>query len=120
MAPSVHEIAAPAETLGMRHLLDGTKISVSPSCCVTEVDNSSATAEQLAKISNPSLQVTADHKIKMVEAPILRPGPGDVLIHVKATGICGYDSIFLQLLCQILPMLTRRQGQIFTFGERVQ
>lgn len=38
---------------------------------------------------NPSLQVTADHKIKLVEAPIESPGPGQVLLHVKATGICG-------------------------------
>lgn len=44
----------------------------------------------VSKYSNPSLQVTADHKIKMVEAPIGKPGPGEVLIHVKATGICGY------------------------------
>jgi len=38
---------------------------------------------------NPSLQVTADHTIKMVEAPVQEPGRGDVLIHVKTTGICG-------------------------------
>jgi L-iditol 2-dehydrogenase len=42
-----------------------------------------------AKYSNPSLQVTADHRIEMLEAPIERPGPGDVLLHIKATGICG-------------------------------
>lgn len=40
-------------------------------------------------IENPSLQVTADHQIKMVPAPILKPGPNEVLLHVKATGICG-------------------------------
>ncbi len=39
--------------------------------------------------SNPSLQVTADHSIEMAEAPIEKPGPGDVLIHVRASGICG-------------------------------
>lgn len=38
---------------------------------------------------NPSLQVTADHKLKLVEAPILEPGPGEVLLHIKTTGICG-------------------------------
>lgn len=42
-----------------------------------------------AKHSNPSLQVTADHRIEMLEAPRERPGPGDVLLHIKATGICG-------------------------------
>lgn len=41
------------------------------------------------EIENPSLQVTADHQIKMVSAPILKPGPSEVLLHVKATGICG-------------------------------
>lgn len=41
------------------------------------------------KHPNPSLQVTADHKIKMVEAPVHEPGQGEALIHVKTTGICG-------------------------------
>ncbi|KAK7926709.1 hypothetical protein PG985_003707 [Apiospora marii] len=43
---------------------------------------------------NPSLQVTADHQIKMVEAPVGEPGPGHVLLHIKATGICGSDIHF--------------------------
>ncbi|KAK7955814.1 canditate alcohol dehydrogenase [Apiospora aurea] len=43
---------------------------------------------------NPSLQVTADHQIKMVEAPVEEPGPGQVLLHIKATGICGSDIHF--------------------------
>lgn len=38
---------------------------------------------------NPSLQATADHRLKMVEAPVPEPGHGEVLLHVKATGICG-------------------------------
>ena len=38
---------------------------------------------------NPSLQVTADNQIKMVEAPVEKPGPGHVLLHIKTTGICG-------------------------------
>lgn len=41
-------------------------------------------------IENPSLQVTADHNIKMVSAPVYKPGPGEALLHIKATGICGY------------------------------
>ncbi|KAF2090193.1 GroES-like protein [Saccharata proteae CBS 121410] len=49
---------------------------------------------KLSKYGNPSLQVTADHRIKMVEAPIERPGPGQVLLHVKTTGICGSDIHF--------------------------
>jgi L-iditol 2-dehydrogenase len=42
-----------------------------------------------ASSPNISLQVTADHQIKMEEAPVHEPGPGEVLLHVKATGICG-------------------------------
>lgn len=48
----------------------------------------------LLKYGNPSLKVTADHRIKMEEAPIQEPGPGEVLIHIKTTGICGSDIHF--------------------------
>ncbi|KAI1334580.1 alcohol dehydrogenase [Xylariaceae sp. FL0016] len=44
--------------------------------------------------ANPSVQVTADHRIKMEEAPVTEPGPGEVLLHIKATGICGSDIHF--------------------------
>lgn len=47
-----------------------------------------------APLPNPSLQVTADHKLKAVEAPVYAPGPGEVLVHVKTTGICGSDVHF--------------------------
>lgn len=40
-------------------------------------------------LPNPSLQVTADHNIKQVEAPVHEPKEGEVLLHVKATGVCG-------------------------------
>lgn len=43
---------------------------------------------------NPALVVTADQKIKLVEAPINEPGDGEVLIHVKCTGVCGSDIHF--------------------------
>ncbi|KAJ5287921.1 hypothetical protein N7478_003607 [Penicillium angulare] len=43
---------------------------------------------------NPSLQVTSDHKLKLVEAPVYAPGRGEVLVHIKATGICGSDIHF--------------------------
>ncbi|KAK5788964.1 hypothetical protein VI817_009922 [Penicillium citrinum] len=43
---------------------------------------------------NPSLQVTADHKLKSVQAPVYAPGHDEVLLHVKATGICGSDIHF--------------------------
>ncbi|KAF2968173.1 hypothetical protein GQX73_g5387 [Xylaria multiplex] len=43
------------------------------------------------KYKNPSLQVTADHKIKLVDAPIEEPGVGEVILQVKCSGICGSD-----------------------------
>lgn len=43
---------------------------------------------------NPSLQVTADHQLKSVDAPIYAPGKGEVLLHIKASGICGSDIHF--------------------------
>lgn len=62
----------------------------------TRIDNAFATALIPAASTtirtshpNPSLQVTADHQIKMVEAPVEEPGPGEVLLHIKATGVCG-------------------------------
>ena len=43
---------------------------------------------------NPALVVSADHHIRMQEAPIRQPGPGEALVHVRATGICGSDIHF--------------------------
>ncbi|KAF9732754.1 hypothetical protein PMIN06_007074 [Paraphaeosphaeria minitans] len=45
-------------------------------------------------LPNPSLQVTADHNLKQVEAPVYAPGIGEVLLHIKATGVCGSDIHF--------------------------
>ncbi|KJZ76871.1 hypothetical protein HIM_03748 [Hirsutella minnesotensis 3608] len=42
-------------------------------------------------MANPSLVVTADGQVKMEEAPIRQPGPDEVLLHIRATGICGSD-----------------------------
>lgn len=41
-------------------------------------------------LPNPSLQVTADHQLKQVDAPVHAPKRGEVLLQIKATGICGY------------------------------
>ncbi|OQE38995.1 hypothetical protein PENCOP_c007G07525 [Penicillium coprophilum] len=43
---------------------------------------------------NPSLQVTADHNLKAIETPVYAPRPGEALVHIKATGICGSDIHF--------------------------
>ncbi|KAH7561589.1 chaperonin 10-like protein [Bipolaris maydis] len=45
-------------------------------------------------LPNPSLQVTADHKLKLQEAPVYAPTKGEVLLHIKATGVCGSDIHF--------------------------
>jgi L-iditol 2-dehydrogenase len=42
-----------------------------------------------APLPNPSLQVTADHKLKAIDAPVFAPKAGEVLLHIKATGVCG-------------------------------
>jgi hypothetical protein len=42
-----------------------------------------------APLPNPSLQVTPDHQLKAVEAPVFAPKAGEVLLHIKATGVCG-------------------------------
>ena len=51
-----------------------------------------------APFPNPSLQVTADHQLKQVEAPVLAPSRGEVLLHIKATGVCGW-ALRLRHLC---------------------
>lgn len=40
-------------------------------------------------LPNPSIQVTADHQLKKEDAPVYAPEAGEVLVHVKATGVCG-------------------------------
>lgn len=40
-------------------------------------------------LPNPSIQVTADHRLKKEDAPVYAPKAGEVLVHVKATGVCG-------------------------------
>jgi L-iditol 2-dehydrogenase len=38
--------------------------------------------------------VTADHTLKQEEAPVYAPAKGEVLLHIKATGVCGSDIHF--------------------------
>ncbi|KAJ8103334.1 hypothetical protein POJ06DRAFT_266188 [Lipomyces tetrasporus] len=42
-------------------------------------------------LPNSPLLVTADHKIKIDDAPIM--SPGEVLLHVRTTGVFGYSDI---------------------------
>ncbi|PHH58966.1 hypothetical protein CDD82_2599 [Ophiocordyceps australis] len=47
-------------------------------------------------VANPCLVVTADGRLKMEKAAIEEPGPDEVLLHIRATGICGSDMHFWQ------------------------
>jgi L-iditol 2-dehydrogenase len=67
-----------------------------------------------APLPNPSLQVTADHNLKQQDAPVYAPGHGEVLLHIKATGVCGYDSQRGYHLTYPLMLA----GPTFTFGEQ--
>lgn len=52
-------------------------------------DSAVENVSDLSRYGNPALKATADHQISLNEAPIEEPGPGQVLLHIKATGICG-------------------------------
>jgi L-iditol 2-dehydrogenase len=39
---------------------------------------------------NPAAFYNANKEIHLVQKPRPKPGPGQVLVHVRATGICGY------------------------------
>jgi len=87
MAPSLVETIP--ESLVIQHIeTKPAPISKISPCCpdVTGIEHNGI---DMSKVRNPSLQVTAEHKIKMVDAPVNRPGPREVLLHIKATGICG-------------------------------
>lgn len=66
-------------------------VEESPIAVSKATNNLQQTSENTASIQwkNPSLQVTAQKTIKLVEAPLRKPSHGEVLVHVKATGICG-------------------------------
>ncbi|KAF3051248.1 hypothetical protein E8E11_009488 [Didymella keratinophila] len=70
----------------------------SPSSDVTSAKSTSQTLNGTSEkktlstpLPNPSLQVTADHNLKQEDAPVYAPGHGEVLLHIKATGVCGWD-----------------------------
>ena len=43
------------------------------------------------KYANPSLHVTPAHTLSLQPTPIPHPSPTQVLLHIRATGICGSD-----------------------------
>lgn len=82
-----------APSLVVEPAVVASQISDKPGYTVTErADSPIANTDSMAPRkgrSNPCLQVTADHRIKMNEAPIGVPGKGEVLLHIRTTGICG-------------------------------
>jgi hypothetical protein len=90
MAPSPIEVVASPLAAMQQSKLNATESSSKPSSCVSGIDAASSTVAEMSKVQNPSLQVTKDHTLKMAAAPIPKPGPKDVLLHIKTTGICGY------------------------------
>ncbi|KAI8911387.1 chaperonin 10-like protein [Powellomyces hirtus] len=60
------------------------------------------TVSQLQSLNlkdNLTLRATHDCKLKMVKKEVKLPGPGQALVHVKATGICGSDVHFWKHGC---------------------
>ncbi|KAG5654373.1 hypothetical protein H0H81_003831 [Sphagnurus paluster] len=55
-----------------------------------------ATGEKPSKDANIAAFYNPAHEIHLVEKPRPVPGPGQVLVHVRATGICGSDVHFWQ------------------------
>src|SRR5438128_12022460 len=43
------------------------------------------------KMKNQAAVLYAPHDIRIEERPVPRPGPGEVLIEIKAVGVCGSD-----------------------------
>ena len=56
-------------------------------------------SSDLSQTPNPSLQVSAHHTIQIAPAPIQSPLADEVLIHIKASGICGSDIHFWKSGC---------------------
>ncbi|KAK7745717.1 hypothetical protein SLS62_009683 [Diatrype stigma] len=48
---------------------------------------------------NPSLYVDPEHKLTMVDGPIEEPGPGEVTLQIKCSGICGIGSMEVKGQC---------------------
>ncbi|KAK1232915.1 hypothetical protein PQX77_003928 [Marasmius sp. AFHP31] len=83
--------------------------------------------EKPSKEANIAAFYNPAHEIHIVEKPRPKPGPGQVLVHVKATGICGSDVHFWKH-GQIGPTMVVRDecgsghesaGEIIEVGEGV-
>lgn len=82
-------------------------------------------AEDAPELSDPDLNIACaynpSHEIHMIKKPRFEPGPGEVTIHVRATGICGYvfpvfhtKTEFRKLMSNVVLMFT--SGSMATLG----
>ncbi|KIW15136.1 hypothetical protein PV08_05181 [Exophiala spinifera] len=71
--------------------VDANQIKAISTELESSVSNDTTTAHRYGHYKNPSLYVTPSHEIRMEESSIQPPSPTEVLIHVRATGICGSD-----------------------------
>ncbi|KAJ9652711.1 hypothetical protein H2198_008030 [Neophaeococcomyces mojaviensis] len=57
----------------------------------TETSDTDLVISRLSQYKNPSLFVTPEHTLELRDTPIPTPTSTQVLVHVRATGICGSD-----------------------------
>ncbi|KIW97854.1 uncharacterized protein Z519_01438 [Cladophialophora bantiana CBS 173.52] len=90
---------APSVSIPGPHFVNGeSPVAKKPAISLAEISNGDVTtpctdrtASKFAAYKNPSLFVTSNHSIHLEETSIPKPRPTEVLIHVRATGICGSD-----------------------------
>lgn len=70
--------------VGNADIYSPRKVLDDPSFRILAVGEKPSPNANIAAFYNPA------HEIHLVEKPRLKPGPGQVLLHVRATGICGY------------------------------
>ncbi|KJA27975.1 hypothetical protein HYPSUDRAFT_129896 [Hypholoma sublateritium FD-334 SS-4] len=77
-------------TVGNAEIYSPRKVLDDPVFRVLKVGEKPSPEANIAAFYNPA------HEIHLVEKPRPKPGPGQVLLHVRATGICGSDVHFWQ------------------------
>ncbi|KAF8966309.1 L-arabinitol 4-dehydrogenase [Flammula alnicola] len=79
-----------AVTIANAEIYNPRKVLDHPEFRVLKAGEKPSPEANLAAFYNPA------HEIHLVEKPRPKPGPGQVLLHVRATGICGSDVHFWQ------------------------
>jgi len=76
--------------VGFAEIYSPKKVLDDPEFRVLKLGEKPAPDANIAAFYNPA------HEIHLVQKPRPKPGPGQVLLHVRATGICGSDVHFWQ------------------------